>query len=319
MGLLILSGMSAFRPINELIWEASIELGGGIPLNVHLVKGERFAVWIDSGVKTMFPLLKATMEAAGAPPEKLRFVLHSHPHAHHIGSDGQLQRYTGCLIAAQSRYAHWHTDFERHFREYAGAFPDLIPETPALRASVFDALDEEHPVDLHINETVQFDLGRAFLSGYRFSGHMNSELAWFERHTRTFIFGDAITLVDNPIMHSHLDVAGYRHSLDRIEELLDELDVGQVLYAHHAPMTPFETRRLLDRVRTYLDRLDTIVLNLITGHGEIGLKDLWEKVTATMERQQDLRSLTTVNAHVQYLMREGKVKEIEEGVFGPVE
>lgn len=311
--------MNGIRRINEYIWEASIELKSGIPLNVHLVKGERFAVWVDSGVKTMFPLLQETMKMAEVPPEMLRFVLHSHPHAHHIGCDGQLARYTGCLIAAQSRYAHWHTDFERHFHDYAGGFPDLIPDTPQLRAAVLKSLDEEHPVDLHINETVQFDLGGAFLSGYRFSGHMHSELAWFERRTRSFIFGDVVTLIDNRVMHSHVEVRGYRQTLDRIEELLDELHVEQVLYAHHAPMTPFETRQLIDRVRTYLDRLDTIVRNLIIGHGEISLKDLWEKVTTTMERQQDLRSLTTVHAHVQHLIREGEVKEIREGVFGPVE
>jgi glyoxylase-like metal-dependent hydrolase (beta-lactamase superfamily II) len=311
--------MSGIRAINEYIWEASVDLKPEIPLNVYLVRGERFAVWVDSGTKKMFPQLQATMEEAEVSPSYLRFVLHTHPHAHHIGCDGQMARYTGCLIAAQSRYAHWHTDFERHYQEYARAFPDLIPDTEALREKVLAALDEEHPVDLHINETVQFDLGRVFLSGYRFSGHMQSELAWFERHTRTFIFGDVLTMGHAPIIHGHVDVGGYRRTLERIDELLDELDVERVIFSHFKPKTPAETRELLEENAAFLDRLDTIVLNLIKGHGEIDLATLWEKVTDILGRRRDFRSLNAVDAHVRQYIEEGLVREIEPRVFTALE
>src|SRR5687767_11583091 len=121
--------MTDLLDFNGPIYEASIPLTPTAPLNVYLVKGGDYAVWIDSGIKSMFPLFVETMERAGVKPGDLKFVLHTHSHHDHMGGSGQLKAYTGCLIAAHPYYAAWHADFERHYHEFARPFPHLMPDT----------------------------------------------------------------------------------------------------------------------------------------------------------------------------------------------
>ena len=228
------------------IYQAKVMLSEQVPLHVYLVKGAEYAVWIDSGIKSMFPQLVETMQEAGVSDGDLRFILHTHSHHDHIGCNAQLKDRTGCLIAAPAYYAAWHADFERHYQEFARPFPDLIPDTPALRDEVLSILDEPRPLDLFTVEGVTFNLGGGVsLTAYSFPGHMRAELGWFEESTRTLILGDAITGLDWPLFHSHLTVQGYRDTLVKIGRLVDELQVERVLFAHFPPMTPDEAAKLL--------------------------------------------------------------------------
>lgn len=311
--------MAGIQPIHDRIWAVSHELPSGAALNVHLVVGDRYAVWVDSGVRAMFPHLQETMERAGIAPASLRFVLHTHPHNDHIGCDAQLRTYTGCLIAAQRVHAAWHSDFHRHYLEFAQAFPHIIPDTPGLRTAVLDRMDGEHPVDLLIDNELNLDLGGIRLEAYAFSGHFPNQLAWFDPLSRTFIFGDVLTLTQAPFLHGHLSVGEYRKSLDKIAALVEELDVQQAFFAHYPPQSRDQLLQLLKDIDAYLNRLDTIVLNLVTGHEEITLEDLWRAVVQTMEVEADFRSLDTVYAHVRGLIKLGKLKNVRKEVYGPVE
>ena len=69
------------------IFAASIDLRLAFRLHVHLVLGTGYAVWIDSGVKSMYALLAQTMKEAGADGGELRFILHTHSHHDHMGCD----------------------------------------------------------------------------------------------------------------------------------------------------------------------------------------------------------------------------------------
>ena len=311
--------MAGIQPIHERIWEASYELPSGAALNVHLVVGDRYAVWIDSGVQAMFPLLRQTMQRAEVPPSALRFILHTHPHNDHIGCDAQLREYTNCLIAAHRRHAAWHHDFERHYQEFARSFPHIIPDTPDLRAAVLGPMDGEHPVDLLIDNELSIDLGGIRLEAYSFSGHFPEELAWFDPVSRTFLFGDVLTLREGPFLHGHLSVGEYRKSLERIAGLVEELDVQQALFAHYPPKSRDQLLAMLEATGAYLDRLDTIVINLVTGHERISLEALWREVVQTLQVRADFRSLDTVHAHLEHLIERGKLEAVESEVYGPVE
>ena len=311
--------MSSVRAINRRLWEAAAELSPGIPLQVYLVKGDRFSVWIDSGVSDMFPLLQQAMDKARVDPTDLRFILHTHPHHDHIGCDAQMRKFTGCLIAAQGRYAHWHSDFERHYQEYARAFPELIPDSPGLRSEILGRLDAEHPVDVLINREFHLDLGGLNLEAYRFSGHMAAELAWHLPEIRTMIFGDTITLLDAPFIQAHSTVKGYRNTLKQIGDLADELGIEKAYFSHYPPHSREELKTLIAKAGDYLDRLDTIILNLVIGYGEISLEALWEEVADTLEKQKDYRSLATVYAHVQELIDQEKIRAVEKHLYSPVE
>jgi hydroxyacylglutathione hydrolase len=295
---------------NGPLYQARHAITETIPLYVYLVKGDKYAVWIDSGVKAMYPLLAETMGRAGVADEGLRFILHTHSHHDHIGCNAQLQDQTGCLIAAPGHYAAWHSDFERHYQEFARPFPHLVPDTPELRDEVLGILDEPRPLDLHVDEGAQFNLGGGVqLTAYSFPGHLLAELGWFEESTRTLILGDAITGLDWPLFHSHLTVAGYRASLGKIGALLDELKIRQVVFGHYAPMNADETRALLGKAHAYIDDIEATLIRLLAAESEVILESLWVNLCARMERMQEFRSLNMINAHLNDLIERGIVRE----------
>jgi glyoxylase-like metal-dependent hydrolase (beta-lactamase superfamily II) len=301
------------------IYRAQIQLTEIIPLYVHLVKGADYAVWIDSGVKSMFPQLVETMAEAGIRDTdgsatlttSLRFILHTHSHHDHIGCNGQLKGKTGCLIAAHPHYAAWHADYERHYQEFARPFPHLVPDTPALRAEVLDILDEPRPLNIHIDEGVQFNLGGGVsLEAFSFPGHMLAELGWLESSTRTLILGDAITGLDWPIFHSHLTVQGYRDSLAKIRRIMVERGVERVLFAHFPPIPPSEVESLLDKATAYIDEIEVTMIRILAGHATVTLEQLWTATCERMGRLREFRSLNMVFAHVQDLLARGFIREV---------
>jgi glyoxylase-like metal-dependent hydrolase (beta-lactamase superfamily II) len=293
------------------ILQAQIMLSEVIPLHVHLVRGTQYAVWIDSGTKAMFPQLVETMEQAGIRDGDLRFILHTHSHHDHIGSNAQLKDKTGCLIAAPAQYAAWHEDFERHYQEFARPFPDLVPDTPALRAEVLGILDEPRPLDLVVDEGVQFNLGGGVsLTAYSLPGHMLAELGWLESSTHTLILGDAITGLDWPIFHSHLSVQGYRDTLAKVRWLVAEFGVQQVRFAHFPPKAPAELEDLLNRAAAYIDDVEDTIIRVLASQPTVTLEQLWIETCARMERIQEFRALNMVFAHVQDLMARGFIREV---------
>jgi glyoxylase-like metal-dependent hydrolase (beta-lactamase superfamily II) len=298
------------------IYRASIDLAENIPLHVHLVRGENYAVWIDSGIKSMFPLFQETMAQAGVTDSDLRFILHTHSHHDHIGANAQLKDKTGCLIAAHSHYAVWHADFEQHYQEFARPFPHLVSDTPELREEVLAILDEPRPLDLFIDEGVQFNLGGGVnLQAISFPGHLLAEFGWFEASTHTLILGDAVTGLEWPLFHSHLSVPGYRDSLVRIKQVIAALDVAQVLFAHFPPMRADEVDPLLAQAEAYIDEIEATIIRLLASQNTVSLELLWVETCRRMERMQEFRALNMVFAHLQDLQSRNFIREVEPEIY----
>jgi len=297
---------------NGPIYRASIDLAPDIPVHVHMVKGGEYAVWIDTGVKSMFPLLEEIMVQADVDHHELRFVLHTHSHHDHMGCNAQLKDKTGCLIAAHAHYAAWHADFERHYQEFARSFPHLVPDTQELRDEVLSILDEPRPLDLFIDEGVQFNLGDGVsLRAIAFPGHFLAEFGWFEASTNTLILGDAVTGVAWPLFHSHLSVQGYRDSLDKIKRVMTALGVELVLFAHFPPIPPDEVNALIDKAAEHIDEVEATMIRVLASQETVSLETLWAEVCRRMERIQEFRALNMVYAHVQDLLARGLIREVD--------
>lgn len=304
--------MSPVLDFEGPIYRASFDLAPTIPLHVHLVKGAEYAVWIDTGVKPMFPALAATMAQAGLQDGDLQFVLNTHSHHDHIGCNAQVKDKTGCLIAAHPHYAAWHEDFEQHYQEFARPFPHLVADTPALRDEVLSPLDAPRPIDVFIDEGVTFQLGGGVsLRAISLPGHMLAELGWLEASTRTLILGDAVTGLDWPLFHSHLSVRGYRDSLTRIRALIEGGSVEQVLFAHFAPLPAADVEDLLQRAGRYIDAVEVTMLRLLAESETVSLESLWAETCRRMRRVQEFRALNMVYAHVLDLVERKIVEEVE--------
>lgn len=303
------------RSFDSICRVGSTSLTDVIALHVPMVVGQRASAVIDTGVKPMFAQLRALAEETGVgragTKRGLQWILHTHSHHDHIGCNARMQDAFGSLIAGPGYYAAWHEDFERHYHEFARSCPDLVPDTPELRAEVLDILDEPRPLDIHLGPGDVIDLGGGVqLEAIEASGHMISELAYFERSTSTLILGDAITGLDWPIFHSHLDVSAYRSTLDRLQALIPARHVTQVQAAHYGRMTPAETLTLIERARVYVDDVEASVLSELAGARRVSLEQIWTGVCSAMGRIREFRALNMIRAHLADLEARGLCRAV---------
>lgn len=308
------------RSFDSLCRVASTSLTDVIALHVPLVVGERAGALIDTGVKPMFAQLRALAEETGVGRAGtrggLQWILHTHSHHDHIGCNAQVQDTFGSLIAGPGYYAAWHEDFERHYHEFARSCPELVPDTPELRAEVLDILDGPRPLDVQLNAGDVIDLGGGVqLEAIDAAGHMMAELGYLERSTATLILGDAITGLDWPIFHSHLDVCAYRATLDRLAALIPARKITAVQAAHYGRMTPAETLTLIERARNYIDDVEASVLSELAGVRRASLEQVWTGVCASMGRIREFRALNMVRAHLTDLEARGLCRTVGRGEY----
>jgi glyoxylase-like metal-dependent hydrolase (beta-lactamase superfamily II) len=228
----------------------------------------------------------------------------------------QLRQQTGCLIAGHRDYVHWHEDPERHYQEWARTVPALIPDTPELRASVFDWFDSPHSIDLFVDEGTVFDLGGGVtLEGFRFPGHMRNDLGWFEGKSRTLILGDGITATEWPHFHIHETVPGYRSTLARLPGFLRDRGVGVVFMTHFGPVPASEALVMVQKSIAFLDKIDRTLLRVVATGDAVSLREIWHAVATQVGKAVDHMALTSINAHVQEFLARGLIREVEPLVY----
>ncbi|SDK75289.1 subclass B3 metallo-beta-lactamase [Microbulbifer yueqingensis] len=78
---------------------------GSAGISALLVKTPEGAVLIDGGMPQMAEVLLANMRKVGLEPRDLKFILHSHAHADHVGPLAAVRRATGAQLATSAESA----------------------------------------------------------------------------------------------------------------------------------------------------------------------------------------------------------------------
>ncbi len=86
--------------ITDHVWQI-----GTANITTLLVKTDQGALLIDGGMPQTADLLLSHMQRLGVAPGDLKFILHSHAHADHVGPIAALQRATGARVVSNAESA----------------------------------------------------------------------------------------------------------------------------------------------------------------------------------------------------------------------
>jgi metallo-beta-lactamase class B len=301
---------------HHVIHPVRVWLSSEVPLTVHLVTGQNYAVLIDTGVSDMFGPIHDLIATTVADPHQVKLILNTHAHHDHIGCNARLSELTGALVGAPAEHRAWHSDLETHYQEFAREHPDLIPDTPALRAEVLATIDGPRDVDLPVAAGQVMDLGGGVvLEAVSLPGHMPDELGFIERQTRTLILGDALTGVAWSFFHGYSDADVYEATLAKMRAIIRDEHIRLVRPAHYEELPAAEALAVVDRIAAGMAAVDEAIRRAARKQPRFSLRDMWRAVSHQLSKNTDFRGLRVVEAHLRRLEQRGEVRAVSAQEF----
>ena len=289
--------------VDGVVWCASRDLSAEVVLNVHLVVGPEYAVFVDSGIAEMHDELVALIGRAGLDRSAVRLILNTHSHHDHIGCNGRLKGVLGCLVAAPQAYANWHSDFDNQYKEFANAHPDIIEDSPQQRRGILSTLDSPHHVDLHLTERSVVSLGAGVeLSCLELPGHMSAEVGFLEHKTGVLLLGDVLSGTKWSFFHGYVNVPQYRETLARLSHIIRSGAVSEVHAGHYPVLGPPGCEEVLGAIGRLMDDVEGEIISIVADQGSATRATIWACLCDNMGKARDFRALNVVNAHVEDLV-----------------
>lgn len=293
------------------IWRIEEQLTPEIILAIHLVKAD-VSILVDTGIATSYDTIQRLLRDAEIAPGDVRLIVNTHAHHDHIGCNRRMKDETGALLVAPSGAEAWIEDQERHVREFAFHHPDLIPPEQDAVAELKATLDGNTQVDLVVDEGFAINAGGGtYFDTFALPGHVDAEIGFFERQTRTLVLGDAVTGIDWPLFHGHVRPSVYRRTLAKLRALAHNLDIQRVCLAHYPVMGPEQFLTTVSAAEDYVDRIDDIIREAIRDATEpIALADVWETTYSALNKEREFRGLAMVVCHIDELRSRGLVERV---------
>jgi glyoxylase-like metal-dependent hydrolase (beta-lactamase superfamily II) len=290
------------------VWQVCHPLSEEVPLYLHLVAGADGAALVDGGLPSSLSAVQRLMAAAGVRDGDLRFLLNTHAHHDHIGTFAALRERTGARVVAAPAAVRWIEDLDVNLREFALHRPDIIPDSPELRAELAPTYGAPCPVDVVMTEGGAVRLGGGVvLEAFELPGHVVGELGWLDRSSGTLLLGDAVTGTSWSFFHGHVLPAEFRRSLHRLRALTMDEGVQRVCLSHYASRTADEFLGLVGVVEKYLDDITATVEGGLDATPR-SLSDLWRRTCAEMRRAEEFRGLAMVAAHLREAVAAGRAR-----------
>jgi glyoxylase-like metal-dependent hydrolase (beta-lactamase superfamily II) len=295
-------------------------------VNVYLIDDEPLTL-VDAGPNsgTSFDVLQRGLAGLGHRLEDIELVLLTHQHIDHLGLVSLVAAHSGAEVAAIeaavpfvenfSVEAQADDDFAREVMLRHGISDDVAAALQSV-SRAFRAWGARVDVTRVLRDGDRIDLrDRSFDVAFR-PGHSPSDTVFLDRERRHLVAGDHLLahISSNPLITRRPDGSGERSRalVAYLESLAmtREMDVELVLPGHGDPVT--DHRALIDQRfamhRRRADKIHRLVAERPRTAYEIA-QALWGNIAVT----QAFLTLSEVLGHIDLLLADGRVRELERG------
>jgi len=281
------------------IYHTKTDLMPGVPLYVYAIKGNHYSILIDTGINQMRKqILELCRETA-----PVKNVLITHAHADHIGCNYEVRKFTNAQFFAAGA-VNWIEDLEIHYKEFC--IPsEHLPDSPQQRNEIMGLMDGPVHVDGIIKEGTGCRPGNEIdLTVIELPGHKLEEIAILENNTGILFMGDVLLALAAPFFHGFQTAKGFRNSLNRLENMIEQNIIKKILAAHHPPLDQKESLKAINETRNFLNNVEEAVIELADGHD---FPNLWRAVCSGLNKQPEFRGFAMLEVQVNELVEEGKL------------
>jgi glyoxylase-like metal-dependent hydrolase (beta-lactamase superfamily II) len=298
-------------------------------VNTYLIEDDPLTL-VDSGPNSGRALdeLQHQLADRGRALEDIELVVLTHQHIDHLGLVDIIVSHSGAEVAAIDRLAH----FAEHYGEdaarddeFAGAvmrrngIPDEIVRALQTVSSAFRAWGSKAKVTRPLRDGETLALRDRTLEVLHRPGHSPSDTVFWDAERRILIAADHLIkhISSNPLISRPLDredtdpahrpqaLVTYLESLRRTRELPAEI----VLSGHGEPVTDHVA--LIDERFEFHRRRAEKIYELIAERPRTGY-DLTQALFGDIAVTQAYLTLSEVLGHVDLLLNDGRVREVEQ-------
>ena len=299
-------------------------------VNAYLIEDDPLTL-VDSGPNSGKALdeLERALEARGHAVADIGLLVVTHQHLDHFGLAGILARRSGAEVAALdqlapylSRYSQ-ETDLDDRYAELMmlrhGVSEDVATALRSVSAS-FRAWGGAVDVTMPLSDGQELRLRDRTLTVLHRPGHSPSDTVFWDRDRRMLLAADHLIrhISSNPLIARPLgtEPASAQERPQALVTYLDsmartrEMDLDLVLPGHGDPIT--DHRSLIDERRRLHERRAAKIGRLIAAHPRTAFEiahEMWGNIAVT----QAYLTLSEVLGHVDLLLNDGVVEEVEDG------
>lgn len=230
----------------KIPFQVTDPLGGKINrfVYVYLIYGERICL-IDSGVASSERMIFDYLERTGRSPREISLLVLTHSHPDHIGAGREVQKASGCTVAAHVAERAWIEDVDRQCRERP---------VPGFYSLVSGSLQ----VDRDLQDGDILDLGEGLsLEVIHTPGHSKGSISlWFPADGALFS-ADAIPLPGGMPIYEDLPA-----SVRSIQRLKAVAGIKVLLAAWDDPRQGERACRIMEQSLEYLQHIHQVVLQV---------------------------------------------------------
>ena len=296
-------------------------------MNAYLIEGEQLTL-VDTGPNSgrALDVLAEQLGEHGHAIGDIELILVTHNHLDHIGLTEIVVEHSGAEVAALGAAARRLADYEGEAERDDQLAVDLmlssgIPEEIALAlqsvSSTFRGWGGPVNVTRELADGDLVDLGDRKLEVLFRPGHSPMDTVFWDAERQFGFVGDHLLphISSNPIIARPLDGSpGRTHSLANYLESFKktrELPAGAVLFPGHGE--PIDDHRsLIDTRIASTDRRKEKLLRLL-GEGPRSGYELAQSMWGNIAVTQAFLTLSEVIGHMDLLVAEGRVREVDDG------